>query len=321
VREFLTYRDRGAGQAPSIEADRYYSDGDPASVFLICNGPGLKGLDLSTLRQPGIMTAGVNNGLSVFRPDLWFSVDGPSRMLASGWLDTQVEAWCGTGKGDAHIKDEDKWANAGAPSPPVDDIYHAVAAEFPDMKHKRYTAEHPRLTGEGKSIAKARVEEWHTQWHSAKKVRECPNVVFAKLDTAFNAKDFWKRPTFNFGNHKDGGGGRTVMLFALKSLWVLGFRRIYIVGCDWFMSPNYAYGFDEQRTVRASHNNNTTFMRTTSLFTQMAAHMPEDLKIYNCNPRSFLFTFEHMDFDDAVKAATASLPSNEQTENRYVPGN
>ena len=40
-----------------------------SSLFIICNGPSFAQLDHSLLRQPGIMTYGMNNGPKTFRPN------------------------------------------------------------------------------------------------------------------------------------------------------------------------------------------------------------------------------------------------------------
>src|SRR5690606_805675 len=53
------------------------------SLFLVLNGPSLVGFDWSRLRQPGIVTLGINNGAHRLRPHYWTCVDDPSRFMAS----------------------------------------------------------------------------------------------------------------------------------------------------------------------------------------------------------------------------------------------
>ena len=60
------------------------------SIFLISNGPSFADLDHSLLKQPGIMTFGLNNGPATFRPNLWTCVDDPSRFLKSIWVDPLI---------------------------------------------------------------------------------------------------------------------------------------------------------------------------------------------------------------------------------------
>lgn len=45
------------------------------SVFLICNGPSFSTIDQGQLKQPGILTFGMNNGAHSFRTCFWACVD------------------------------------------------------------------------------------------------------------------------------------------------------------------------------------------------------------------------------------------------------
>jgi hypothetical protein len=60
------------------------------SVFLVCGGPSLAKLDLSQLRRPGIVTFGVNNVWTVFRPTLWCCIDRPGNFIPTGWKDPAI---------------------------------------------------------------------------------------------------------------------------------------------------------------------------------------------------------------------------------------
>ena len=86
--------------------------------FLIGGGPSLATLDLNQLNRPGVLTFGMNNSSKVFRPDLWTSVDDPSRFLYSVWLDPRIKKfvpmaafpkglWDSTSRGG-----KDNWAKA-----------------------------------------------------------------------------------------------------------------------------------------------------------------------------------------------------------------
>ena len=55
-------------------------------VFLLCPGPSLKTLDLEALRQPGIMTFGINNVSAIFPTNLWTFGDKPQKFHDSIWL-------------------------------------------------------------------------------------------------------------------------------------------------------------------------------------------------------------------------------------------
>lgn len=71
------------------------------AAFLVCNGPSLNDLDLSLLRQPGIVTMGLNNGPAVIKPNYWVGVDDPGRFVEQIWKDptiTKFTPLCHLGK-------------------------------------------------------------------------------------------------------------------------------------------------------------------------------------------------------------------------------
>lgn len=61
------------------------------SAFLIASGPSFNELDKSLLTRSGILTMGLNNSPSVFRPNLWTCVDNPASFLQSIWRDPKIE--------------------------------------------------------------------------------------------------------------------------------------------------------------------------------------------------------------------------------------
>lgn len=62
-----------------------------ATVFLVCGGPSLNRMDLSVLERRGVLVAAVNQVAATHvRPQLWFSVDDPSKFHESIWKDPGV---------------------------------------------------------------------------------------------------------------------------------------------------------------------------------------------------------------------------------------
>jgi len=141
------------------------------------------------------------------------------------------------------------------------------------------------------------------------KVAECPNVFAYCRNEKFHAPRFLTENSLNWGNHKDYGGGRSVMLPAIRLIHLLGFRKIYLLGCDMKMSETYTYHFDEQRSKGAVNGNMSTYDRLKSEYLPQLKKYFEDerLEIYNCNPDSELKVFPFISFDDAIKEATQKL--------------
>lgn len=152
-------------------------------------------------------------------------------------------------------------------------------------------------------------------------VGDCPNVWFYRRNEHFNAKQFLFEDTFNWGNHKSFGGGRSVMLVAIRMLFYLGIRRIFLLGVDFKMDANYTYHFDQSRAAGSISNNNYTYNKMIHWFTELKPYFDKyNLEIYNCNPDSNLKVFDFIDYDDAIALASINMPKdlqNERTQGLY----
>jgi len=204
------------------------------------------------LKQPGIMTYGMNNGPRTFRPNFWTCVDDPARFLKSIWLDSQITKFVPKMFLEKKIFDNETW-------------------QMTDIK-----------------------------------VGDCPNVIGFLRNEKFHAGRFLFEDRINWGNHKDFGGGRSVMLPALRILFLLGFRKVYLVGVDLDMSEENTYHFDEQRNQGAVKGNLSTYKKMNEEF--FPALKPEfdeaGFEVFNCNPKSGLTVFPYVPFEDAINDAT-----------------
>ncbi len=153
---------------------------------------------------------------------------------------------------------------------------------------------------------------------SQERVRDFPNVVGYRRNEAFNADQWLVEDTINWGNHTKRGGGRSVMLVALRIAFLLGFRRVYLVGCDFEMSADKRYWFPEQRTKGAISNNMTSYRILTGFFESLLPILEKaGLEVFNCNLESKLRVFPFADLEEAV---TESVVEAEEsgTEGMYV---
>jgi hypothetical protein len=151
---------------------------------------------------------------------------------------------------------------------------------------------------------------------------DCPNVIGYLRNERFNAARFLYEDTINWGCHARFGGARSVMLPALRILFLLGFRRIYLLGVDFEMTPRKKYHFSEDRPPGAIRNNMRTYAK---LQAWLAALQPYFLKegfiVRNCNPASKMTAFPFIPLDEAVAEATHALGnySAERTFGMYKP--
>jgi len=150
------------------------------------------------------------------------------------------------------------------------------------------------------------------KWEDMKMlVGDCPNVIGIRRNEKFVAQRFLFEDCVNWGNHKDYGGCRSVMLSALRVIFLLGFRNVYLLGCDLKMSETQTYHFDEQRNKGAVNCNNNTYKRLINeYFPQLKPYFEaEGFNVYNCNPDSAVpkEVFPYVSVEDAVRMATEAL--------------
>jgi len=155
-----------------------------------------------------------------------------------------------------------------------------------------------------------------------KKVKDCPNVLGYMRNEHFQPEIFLKETSLNWGNHKNFGGGRSVMLPALRILYLLGFRNVYLLGCDMKMSETYTYHFDEQRSKGAVNCNMGTYDRLKHEYLPKLQPIFDNagFKVYNCNLDSELKCFPFISYSDAITAAIKDLGDvdNERTFGLYT---
>lgn len=143
---------------------------------------------------------------------------------------------------------------------------------------------------------------------SGRTVAECPAVVGFRRNERFNPDTFLTEPTINWGNHGSLGGGRSVMIAAMRVLHLLGFRTIYLVGCDFYMDENNRYFFEEGRDKNAISNNMSSYRIMTGFFASLVPVFEKaGMKVFNLNPKSELKVFPFMPFEEAIVRATSEI--------------
>jgi len=129
----------------------------------------------------------------------------------------------------------------------------------------------------------------------------CPNVFGIERNDRFNASTFLTEPTFNWGDHRDYGGCRSVMLICIKLLYYLGVREIYLLGCDFKMDKDNKYHFSQDRSKQAINNNTKTYQKMIERFELLKPLLEEvGLNIYNCNAESQLKVFPFLSIEQAI---------------------
>lgn len=156
------------------------------------------------------------------------------------------------------------------------------------------------------------------QWTDIK-VQDCPNVYFYRRHTGFNAETFLYGNSICWGNEGKDGGARSVMLVAIRILYELGYRRVYLLGADFNMKTDYAYAFPQDRSDKSVSNNNYTYRALNERFKAARPHFEAaGFHVFNCNPDSGLKAFPYISFYEAVNEARLPINVNaERTEGLY----
>ena len=149
------------------------------------------------------------------------------------------------------------------------------------------------------------------------KASEMPGVLYFRRNNRFDPATFFTEGTVNWGAGEkitDAIGiraSRSVMLIALRLLFYLGFRHIYIVGADFHMAPGREYAWEQHKPVKAHRSNNATYEILNKRFSALLPHLATaKCEVYNCTPGGNLNAFPRMPFAEAVERATkeASTP-------------
>lgn len=152
-------------------------------------------------------------------------------------------------------------------------------------------------------------------------VRKCPNVTYVRRNEKFQADRYLVEDTINWGNSAKNGGSRSVMLAAVKILYLLGFRKVYLLGADFDMTGEKTYHFDEQREKGAVRGNMSTYDALKNIyFPSLRPYFEKaGYNVYNCNLDSQLKAFDFVKYEDAIEEATYKLGdiANERTWGLY----
>ena len=245
----------------TVPLENIYNGGH---AFLIAGGPSFKDIDQDKLNKPGVLTLGINNSVSTFRPNIWTCVDTPANFVASVWLDPKIQKIVPISHIDKKLFDSAKWRNTNT------------------------------------------------------KVGDCPNVIYYRRNEVVNTDQYLIEDTLNWGNHSDIGGGRSILMAAMRMLYIMGIRNLYLLGVDFHMDKDTTYHFDQDRHAGSVNGNMSTYSSMKTWFSELKECFDEvGYNVYNCNPNSKLEVFPHKPFDEAIDLATAMIPQNEKTNGMY----
>lgn len=170
------------------------------------------------------------------------------------------------------------------------------------------------------------LNEWDGEkWVNTERMpRHCPNVWGYRHSVGWNADDFLsrERPTVGTDSAGEDPTGQTwhksVMFPTLRILFDLGVRRLYLLGCDFQMTEQQPYCFDEYQPAGEVAKNNDLFDWLNKRFLAMREHFAEHkFQVFNCTPGGNLTAFERMPFENAVLRESKAFKSEPVLRGQY----
>lgn len=262
------------------------------ACFVVLAGPSLRQLDLSLLSRRGIWTIGVNNSPAIVRTNAWTIVDPPRKFHNAIWRDPAVlkivparffdrtlreKVGCGGGDDEATGGQSDGPAAAATAQSTLRDLIGADR--------------HPA------------------------KVRHMPNIIGYLRNANYRPEEFVSEPTINWGNSDKSArrNGRerclNVMPAVIKIAYSLGFRDVYLLGCDFRMSDECPYAFQQTKCPGGVRGNNNAYSILNRWFADLRPRFEAaGLRVMNCNAASGLTVFDHVPYRKAIEAATVGIP-------------
>lgn len=258
-----------------------YTMGRGRSVFLICAGPSLATMPLPLLNRRGIVTMGLNNS--------------PAALAAAGLTMPNL------------------WTCVDTPRHFIEQIWKDPAVmKFAPAGHINTRIKTRNAKGE--------------LIDSSFTTDACPNVLYFNRNNRFNPEQFLTQRDFNWGNSENVTdsigvkGSRSIMLVAVKLLYYLGFKKVYLIGADFKMAEGQQnYAFPQDRTAASVKGNNATYNALNRRFEALRPYFDRaGFEVVNCTPESGLTAFSSGKFEDAIESASKEVMEKPiQTEGHY----
>lgn len=151
-----------------------------------------------------------------------------------------------------------------------------------------------------------------------------PNVIGYKRNAYFDPQNWLWEPSINWGNSKNASAENcrprelNVMFAALRLGFFLGFRNIYLLGCDWKMDQQQPYSFAQGKHDGGCLSNNSKYKKVEVMLKSLLPYFQEaGLHIFNCSPGSGLALYPQMDFLEAIERAQIGIDQQPDTWGWY----
>jgi len=137
---------------------------------------------------------------------------------------------------------------------------------------------------------------------------DCPGIIQYGTMDPVEPETFLESSALQWGARGEPTKCRSVMLLALRVLYDLGVRTVFLVGADFHQSPDAAYGWGEKADPARCKRNNQLFESLTGIFADLKPVFDAaGFHVYNATPGSKLDVFPHVSLADAMDFAAAEF--------------
>lgn len=151
-----------------------------------------------------------------------------------------------------------------------------------------------------------------------------PGVVCIERNCVMNHEAFLFEESVCWGNGKDGeavnGFPRVLstMVQAIRLCYYLGFRKVFLLGCDFNMTPDSVYAFPQFKHSGGCEGNNKSYNSLNWHFSQLQPHFKKaGFHLYNCLKTSGLTAFPYKPYNECLEMALKDFPPDVDTLGYY----
>lgn len=150
------------------------------------------------------------------------------------------------------------------------------------------------------------------EWTLDELTSQCPNVWYYQRGDEWDLQSFLDRPYAMWRTTEEVGkdrGKKSVMLVALRLLYWLGFRSVFIIGADFLMQTHRQYAFAATKGERACRSNNKAYDALNIAFHRLRPILESrGMNVYNATTGGRLTAFDRVPFSEAVNSCRARFP-------------
>jgi len=285
-------------------------------VFLILGGPSYNTLNHDLLKARGVVTFGVNNVAAHVRPNLWTYGDTTAKFHDAIWKDPHICKLAPYAKFDDRIREK-------LPDGTFRTL-NLTPRQCPNTLgiHRNSIFDPEKWLFEGTinwGLGKDGVVHYLRPWLEENLGLD-PK---ASPKQAKNVYEQWlkegKIPPGHIEKHCPCPKVLSTMIQAVRLCYYLGFRHVYLLGCDFTMTQEAKYSFPESGNPGTVNNNTNSYAAMKKLFKKLRPEFDKaGFEVLNCNPNSGLTAFDYLPFEQCVGRATKDLPRKIDTDGWYI---